>query len=230
MLKINNYSSSILHDISLEINENTIILGSNGSGKSTLAKVIVGIIENEHVEIFGKTHKALNAIEKTQMVNYIPSKLEVFDEYMSVQEFLELSFIGVGSFKVKELAHLLGINHLLEHACQTLSSGESQLLLMASCIAHGANVTILDEPTSNLDQMKTKRVFDILNSNAYLKKKIIITHDLNFAYKLGFDIVFVHEGCITFQGTNREFFSTQNIKKFFGESVKIVENFVVSNL
>ena len=230
MLKINNYSSSILHDISLEIKGNTIILGSNGSGKSTLAKVMVGIIENEATTILGKTHNDLSRIEKIETINYIPSKLEIFDEYMSVQEFLELSFIEKPSFNVQEIATLLGISSLLEHNCQTLSSGESQLLLMASSIAHNALITILDEPTSNLDQIKTKRVFDIVNSNEYLKHKIIITHDLNFAYKLGFDIVFIQSGKVVFQGSNSEFFSSKNMEKFFNDSVKIVENFVVSNL
>lgn len=230
MLQINNYSNAILHDICLNAHDDFIILGANGSGKSTLAKVMVGIIENTHVKIFDKTHEELSMMEKIEKINYIPSKLEIFDEYMSVQEFLELSYIANSSFKVKELAQLLGITHLLEHNCQTLSSGESQLLLIASSIAHHAEITILDEPTSNLDQIKTKRVFDILNANAYLKKKIIITHDLNFAYKLGFDIVFIENGRIRFQGSNKEFFSTQNIQTFFGNSVKLVENFVVSDL
>ena len=230
MLKINNYQSSILHDISLEIKGNTIILGSNGSGKSTLAKVMVGIIENEATTILGKKHHELSRIQKIETINYIPSKLEIFDEYMSVQEFLELSFIGISKIKVQELASLLGISTLLEHNCQTLSSGESQLLLMASCIAHNALITILDEPTSNLDQIKTKRVFDIVNSNEYLQHKIIITHDLNFAYKLGFDIVFIQSGKVVFQGSNEAFFCAKNMETFFGNSVKIVENFVVSNL
>ena len=40
MLEINNYNSSILHEISfkLEDNENMIILGENSDGKSTLPK------------------------------------------------------------------------------------------------------------------------------------------------------------------------------------------------
>ena len=53
MLEINNYNSSILHEISfrLEDNENLIILGENGAGKSTLAKVLSNLIENDKVKI-----------------------------------------------------------------------------------------------------------------------------------------------------------------------------------
>ncbi len=42
MLEINNYNSTILHNISFSLkeNENLIILGENGAGKSTLAKVL----------------------------------------------------------------------------------------------------------------------------------------------------------------------------------------------
>jgi iron complex transport system ATP-binding protein len=230
MLQINNYNSAILHDINLNISNNTIILGANGSGKSTLAKVITGIIENSAVRIMDKTHQELSNIKKIELINYIPSKLEIFDEYMSVQEFLELSFIGASALKIKDLAKLFGLSSLLDHSCQTLSSGESQLLLIASSLAHNAKMTILDEPTSNLDQKKTKRVFDILHSNDYLKHKIIITHDLNFAFKLGFDIVFIKKGEVVFHGSSADFFAPVMMEKFFGNSVKIVENFVVSNL
>ena len=46
MLKIKNYNSSILHEISFSLkeNENLIILGENGAGKSTLAKVLSNLI------------------------------------------------------------------------------------------------------------------------------------------------------------------------------------------
>ncbi len=230
MLQVNNYNSQILHNISFSLENNAIILGSNGSGKSTLAKVIAGIIESSSVSFYGKEYKELSNKQKTQTINYIPSKLEVFDEYMKVKEFLSLSFIDENDIKIEDLANSLKISHLLNHSCQTLSSGEAQLLLLASSIAHNAKITILDEPTANLDQIKTKQVFDILNNNTYLNKKIIITHDLNFAYKLGFDILYLKDGEILFQGQSAEFLSLKNLEKLFGSSVKIVENFVVSNL
>ncbi len=97
MLEIDSFSSFILKDISFFLNEgeNLIILGSNGAGKSTLAKVICNLIENDNVKLFNEKKSLLSMIKKrVELINYIPPKLEVFDEYITVYEFLELSFIS----------------------------------------------------------------------------------------------------------------------------------------
>ena len=91
MLKIDNYNSQILDNISFELNsKNLIILGPNGAGKTTLAKVLSGIINNDSIKIDNinpsKTHGKL----KTKMINYIPAKLEIFDSFITVEEFVLL--------------------------------------------------------------------------------------------------------------------------------------------
>ena len=230
MLKVNNFNNDILKNISLEFNENFIILGSNGAGKSTLAKVLCNIIDNKNVEIFDKNISLFSSKERTKLINYIPARFEVFDEYLDVQEFLELSYIESQKYDVKELAKILNIKPLLNHSCKTLSSGETQLLLIASAIAHNARITIFDEPTSNLDQKRVKNVFEILSSDKYIENKVIITHDLNFAYKLGYKVIFIEEGEIVFNGTNKDFFNEKRLKEFFLDSVKIIDGYIVSNL
>ena len=95
MLEIKNYNSSILHEISffLKENENLIILGENGAGKSTLAKVLSNLILNDKVELLGENISKISDLKRTQLINYIPPKLSIFDEYVTLREFLELSFI-----------------------------------------------------------------------------------------------------------------------------------------
>lgn len=230
MLKVNNYNSSILKNISFEMEDNFIILGSNGAGKSTLAKVLCQIIENKNVEIFGENISLFSSSQRSKLINYIPAKFEIFDEYLDVEEFLQLSYVESEKYDVKKLAKILKIKSLLSHSCKTLSSGETQLLLIASAIAHDARITIFDEPTSNLDQKRVKDVFELLSHPDYFEKKVIITHDLNFAHKLGFNILFIDEGEIVFNGTNKDFFNEQRLKEFFDESVKLIDGHVVSNL
>lgn len=220
-LHLENYSTQILKNISLEIEKkNLIILGSNGAGKTTLAKVLSGIIPTSQI-----------AFEepKTKFINYIPAKLEIFDDYLNARELLELSLL-YSQKKVDEVLALLEITHLKEKPCKFLSSGESQLLLLASAILHNAKYTILDEPTSNLDPKKVKMVYEILKTEEYLQNRIIITHNLNFAYKLGEDIVYMQEGEISFLGSNEQFFSDENLYKLFGSSVKKVDDNIVINL
>ena len=97
MLEINSYSSTILHDISFSLkeNENLIILGENGAGKSTLAKVLSNLISNNNVKLFGENIDKIADLKRAKLINYIPPKLSIFDEYVTLKEFLELSSIDI---------------------------------------------------------------------------------------------------------------------------------------
>lgn len=232
MLEIKNYNSSILHEISflLKENENLIVLGENGAGKSTLAKVLSNLILNDKVELLGENISKISDLKRTQLINYIPPKLSIFDEYVTLREFLELSFIeNVNNQKIDEVIKLLNLRKLEDKYCKSFSSGEKQLLLLASAIMHNAKITIFDELTANLDISRLKEVFEIFNSNL-LKQKIIITHNLDLAYALKYKVLFLSDGIIQFFGEHDEFFSNQNLKKFYNNTIMKLDNHLVVNL
>lgn len=232
MLEIKNYNSKILHNISfcLNENENMIILGENGAGKSTLAKVLTNLISNDCVKIFDEKLSLMSSKKRIELVNYIPTKLEIFDEYITLNEFLELSFIkNTNNKKIKELLKLLSLEKLQNKTISTFSSGEKQLVLLVSALSHNARVTIFDELTANLDINRLREVFEILNSDL-LKQKIIITHNLDLAYALKYKILFLKDGYIKFYGTHKDFFDEKNIKFFYNNSIKKLENHLVINL
>ena len=230
MLKINNYESVILRNISFELqNKNLIILGSNGAGKTTLAKVLSGIIPSSSVFIEDKNPSSIYGESRTKLINYIPPKLEIYDDFMSVEEFLEINKLYTHK-SIYEVLQLLNIEYTKNKKCKNLSSGEAQLLLLASAILHNAKYTIFDEPTSNLDPIKIKNSFQILQDENILQNKIIITHNLNLAYKLGFDILFIKDGGIAFNDSSEQFFSDANLQLFFSDSVKKYDDNIVVNL
>ncbi|MGD9623349.1 MAG: ATP-binding cassette domain-containing protein [Arcobacter sp.] len=232
MLEINNYNSSILHEISflLKEKENLIILGENGAGKSTLAKVLSNLITNDKVELFGENLSKISDFKRALYINYIPPKLSIFDEYVTLREFLELSFIdSVNVQKIDEIIKLLNLKKLEHKYCKSFSSGEKQLLLLASAIMHNAKITIFDELTANLDISRLKEVFDILNSDL-LEQKIIITHNLDLAYALKYKVLFLNDGIIEFFGEHDEFFSNENLKRFYNNTIMKLDNHLVVNL
>lgn len=232
MLEINNYNSNILQDISFSLkeNENLIILGENGAGKSTLAKVLSNLIVNDNVKLFGERIDKISDLKRAQLINYIPPKLSIFDEYITLKEFLELSTIdNVDNEKIENLITLLKLEKLKNRYCKAFSSGEKQLLLLASSIMHDAKITIFDELTANLDISRLKEVYDIFNSNL-LKQKIIITHNLDLAYALKFKVLFIKDGKIDFFGEHDEFFSNENLKKFYNNTIQKLGNHLVVNL
>lgn len=232
MLEVKNYSSSILHDISFSLkeNENLIILGQNGAGKSTLAKVLSNLISNDKVFLNEKSISKIDDLNRAKSINYIPPGLAIFDEYITLKEFLELSFVSqIDNQKVLEIISLLKMEKLQDKFCKSFSSGEKQLLLLASAIIHDAKITIFDELTANLDINRLKEVYDIFKSDL-LKQKIIITHNLDLAYALKFKILFLKDGKIEFFGSNEGFFENSNLEKFYNKSIQKVNNHLVVNL
>lgn len=232
MLEINNYNSDILKDItfSLKEGENLIILGKNGAGKSTLAKVLSNLIPNNKVILQGIKIDKIDDFKRAQAINYIPPKLSIFDEYVTLKEFLELSCVNeTDDKKIEEIITLLKLEKLKHRYCKAFSSGEKQLLLLASAIIHDAQITIFDELTANLDISRLKEVFDIFNSKL-LKQKIIITHNLDLAYALKFKVLYINDGKIEFFGQHEEFFEDHNLKKFYNNTISKLDKHLVVNL
>ena len=167
--------------------------------------------------------------KRTRLINYIPPKLDVFDEFITVREFLELG-LREGVVGVASVLQKLHITHLENKSCHTLSSGESQLLLIASALLHDALYTIFDEPTANLDPQKMQMLFKVLKDPSTLSSKLIITHNLDLAYKLGFDILFLEEGAVKFHGASSKFFSQEHLDVLYDGAVEKNGNTIVVRL
>ena len=231
MLKIDNFNNTVLSNISFQLKEgeDLVILGSNGAGKTTLAKVLCNIIKSDKVKLYDKNINSLSSKNRAKFINYIPSKLSIFDEYISLKEYLSLSKL-YSSLEVDEAIKLLGVEDIANKYCKILSSGEQQLLLVASAILHNAKITIFDEPTSNLDQKRVVEVYKLLKTKKLFQNKIVITHDLNLAFRLGYKILYIEDGAIKFFDEGKKFFEDKNLEYFFGSSIKKVDDFFVVNL
>ncbi|AXK48812.1 iron ABC transporter ATP-binding protein [Aliarcobacter trophiarum LMG 25534] len=233
MLEIKNYNNFILKDISFKLNrgENLLILGENGAGKSTLAKVLSNLLPNKNLFLDGENIEKLSSLKRVKTINYIPSYFEVFDDYITLFEFLKISLIEDKSeLEILNIIKLLKLERLQNSYCKSLSSGEKQLVQLASAILHGAKITIFDELTANLDLNRVKEVFNILNQD-FFTQKIIITHNLDFAYQLkGYKVLFLENGAIKFFGAFDEFFTQNSLDRFYKNSLKLLENHLVLDL
>ena len=235
-INITNYTNNILEDISFSLKDTAhlIILGANGVGKTTLAKVLCGITPSDAIHIDDINPSKVYGQTRAKLINYIPPKLDVFDEFITVREFLVLSRShGVvrGQYPtVDDVLEKLTIKHLADKVCKMLSSGESQLLLIASALLHNARYTIFDEPTANLDPQKIRILFNILKYDTTLQSKLIITHNLDLAYKLGYDILFLKDGSVKFHGSNADFFTQTHLDTIYDGSVEKYQNNIVVKL
>ncbi len=181
----------ILKNISFSLKKNSCvsIVGKNGSGKSTLLKCIAGIIKDFEgsVKIEGIDLNSLSSKEIASVVSYVPQLIEKRIE-LKVKEFLELSLYPYSikftdeekKTKVFEVAEKMEIENLLDRRVCNLSGGEVQKVLISGAVLQGADILLLDEPTSHLDIYRKKEIMNFISGLRNMGKTIIfVSHNLD---------------------------------------------------
>lgn len=230
MLRVDNLSVKILKNIRFTLGEgeHLSILGANGSGKTTLARALCALLPSEAVTYEGRAAHALCAGARSETFNFIPAKLDLYDEYLSVFDYLSLN-ATLGEEKIDSVLEQLEISHLKTSRCSELSSGESALLMVAGAMLRRSRYTIFDEPTANLDSKNKVKLYRILKHSPLFEHRIVITHDLNLAYRLGSHILYLERGEERFFGTCEAFFAPENLERCFGGYItRFGEHFMVN--
>jgi len=85
-----------------------------------------------------------------------------------------------------ELLAYLGLKERLMHRPAELSGGEQQRVAIARAVANAPRILLADEPTGNLDQRTSERVFATLSQlvRASGLAAIIATHNLDIAAQM----------------------------------------------
>lgn len=234
MIKIDNLTcrydnDTILDAISLHVSDHLSILGANGSGKSTFAKALCRLVDFEGaISIDGEQITTLSPIELAKKITYIPTKLESYDPYISVYEFVLL-----GRFAYKERffdytrydiacamksLERLGIAHLKAHSIHSLSSGEQQLSLIAQALTQESRCIIFDEPTANLDPSNSKVIANTIKQLKATHQVILITHDLHLAAYLDTPVLFIADSGARLFEKQETFFDAKVLSELYGVS------------
>lgn len=219
------YQTPVLENVSFTAQRDICILGANGVGKSTLAKALSGLIPSAgEIMIDGADLAVMDAAARAKAITYIPPKLESFDSRISVYE-----FVLMGRYPFKEAfasyskADEAYVRSLIastplgpEHAISELSSGQQQILLITQALAQQSRIVIFDEPTANLDPHHAKVFYDALMALPETTQKVVITHDLNLARQLGFDVLFLESGAARLYREAESFFERENLERCYG--------------
>ncbi|MFV0316402.1 MAG: ATP-binding cassette domain-containing protein [Microthrixaceae bacterium] len=96
----------------------------------------------------------------------------------------------------------LGIAHLADQSCDSLSSGQGTLVGFAKAVIHQPRLIVLDEPTASLDPDVAMRVRDRLEfMNAEHNSTLLLTsHDMREVERLTTRVVFLRSGRIIADG------------------------------
>ncbi len=109
--------------------------------------------------------------------------------------------------KVNELLELIGLpNDILSKRVSQLSGGQQQRIGLARALATDPEIILMDEPFSALDNITRSQLQDDFLNLKHLDNKtiLLVTHDVQEAFKLGDKIVLLEAGQIQQYGTPLE--------------------------
>ena len=169
-----------LRDVDLDVPPGTltVIAGPNGAGKSTLLEVIAGTREPSR-----GVRSASSAIA------FVPQRTAVSDRLpVTVRDVVTVGVWGrtgrrrrVGAelrAVVAEAMERLEIAALAGEPFAVLSGGQRQRALLAQGLARGADLLLLDEPTTGLDAASAERIRSILRAEAERGVAVVcVSHD-----------------------------------------------------
>jgi multiple sugar transport system ATP-binding protein len=209
-------STQILHDISLSLaaGEFLVLVGPSGCGKSTLMNVIAGLEEPSagSVRLDGRDITALPPADRNISM--------VFQSYalypnMTVARNIEFPLRmhkvdkAVRAQRVRSVAKLLQIEHLLERKPRQLSGGQRQRVAIGRALAREPRLYLFDEPLSNLDaQLRLDMRTEIKKLHQRLGATIVyVTHDQIEAMTLATRIAVMRGGVVQQLGTPYEVYN-----------------------
>ena len=211
LINVSKYFGSIkvLNNINLRIPEGeiTVVLGPSGAGKTTLLRVIAGL-ERDHsgkVIVNGEDVTHLPPWErKVSMVFQHPGlfpHLTASENIAFPLEALQISKEAV-KVRVREVAELMRIKHLLNKLPDELSGGEQQRVALARALVIKPKLLLLDEPLSNLD-LQLREALRVELRRLQLETGITfihVTHDQDEALELADHLIILFRGEVVDSG------------------------------
>ncbi len=181
---------TVLQDISFDIHEGEMVslVGKNGAGKSTLSKLLCGFEKQDKGTIYyrGQDIKDKSIKERAEIIgvvlqnpNQMISKNLIFDEVA-----LGLRFRGIPEAeiqaRVEKVLGICGLAPFIEWPISALSYGQKKRVTIASILAIGPEILILDEPTAGQDFRHYTEIMEFLvEINKLGVTVILITHDMH---------------------------------------------------
>ena len=197
---VNNFNGELFK------NEIFCLLGHNGAGKTTLIKMISGAEDPDAGDIF------LNNISVVTNKKYLFHNIglcqqeDIFFDYLTVYEHLkymmEIKDLKSDSQQISILMNKIGLVEKKGAICKTLSGGEKRKLCVALAIIGNCELVLLDEPTSGMDIISKRALWDFLKEFKNNKIIILTTHSLDEAEYLGDRIGIMTNGHYICSGTS----------------------------
>lgn len=161
--------TTALDNLSFEVNRGEIfgLIGPDGAGKTTLIRILVTLLEPDKGDawIFGK-HTIRDYKTLRKELGYMPGRFSLYSD-LTVEENMKL-FATLFGTSIKENYHLVKdiysqIEPFKNRRAGDLSGGMKQKLALSCALIHKPNVLVLDEPSTGVDPVSRKELWQMLS-------------------------------------------------------------------
>ncbi len=200
VLEIKNLSfdyqnQQILKDINLTLKSKDFlaVIGPNGGGKSTLLKLILGILKPKsgEIKIFSKSSKQM-----LKSVGYVPQNTNVNLEFpITVIDVVTLSS-KKDLKKAQKWLERLNILHIRDKKIGSLSGGELQRVMIARALYNDPKILLLDEPTSHLDPLSQKSIYNLLKELSQNIAVMVVSHDISIVLEYAKKVAYINTNLV----------------------------------
>ena len=199
--------------IDLEINEGEFVflVGPSGSGKTTIIKLLTGEVKATDGEIFVNNFN-LRKIKPRKLPMLRRTLGVIFQDFRliddkNVYENVAFAMRVVGA-NGKEIAkrvpyvlELVGLEGREKRLPQELSGGEQQRVAIARALVNSPSLIIADEPTGNLDPVKSLELMLLLEKiNELGTTVLVVTHEKELVNSFSQRVVAIDKGSIVSDG------------------------------
>ncbi len=186
-------------------------LGQNGAGKTTTIRMLSGLLRPSEgtARITGLDHLTGGRAIK-QRIGLVPDTPPIYD-YLTGRQYVALvaSLWHIGKKDRDErcdrLFHLLALDEAADELCKGYSHGMRKKVHLAAVLTTAPQVLLLDEPTTGLDPLSTKRLKDLLQEESARGTTVLFsTHMLETAEQICHRVGILANGCLRVEGSVAE--------------------------
>lgn len=210
-------------DLDVPQGETTVVIGRSGIGKSVLLKHIIGLMKPDEGKIWidGEDVTPLSIKEMDHIRRKFGMLFQNAALFDSMNVFDNVAFplrehtrLNRGEIedRVREKLRLVGLDGAEAKMPSELSGGMRKRVGLARAIALAPPIILYDEPTTGLDPILCDTIDRlIMRMQEELNvTSVVISHDIEGAFKIGDHIAMLHDGRIRASGTPEAIRNTED--------------------
>ncbi len=193
-------------DFEIKAGEIHAVLGENGAGKTTLMKILFGQYQPDEGEIIigGKQVKFRSPLDAIDLgIGMVHQHRKLVPAHTVIENIIlghpragRVLNLKRAEREINELCDKYGFSIDLKAKVWQLSEGEKQLVEILKALYRGAEVLILDEPTSALTPLETEKLLASIEAMARDDLAIVpfITHKLPIVLRISDRVTVLRRG------------------------------------